>query len=128
MFCTKCGKEIDNNAVMCPNCGCATSYRDFRQNDTMAELQEQNLVSSISNLGTLSLIFAFIIPIVSIILAIVGFSKISSSKSMIKTNSGKYAIDKSKSKMTAGIIISVVGFVIVVIPVIIVTIFMIANS
>lgn len=24
MFCTKCGKEIDAEAVICPNCGCAT--------------------------------------------------------------------------------------------------------
>ena len=24
MFCKKCGKEIDDEAVVCPNCGCAT--------------------------------------------------------------------------------------------------------
>lgn len=25
MFCSKCGKEIANEAVICPNCGCATA-------------------------------------------------------------------------------------------------------
>lgn len=25
MFCNNCGKEIDNMAVVCPSCGCATS-------------------------------------------------------------------------------------------------------
>ena len=25
MFCTKCGKEIFDEAIMCPHCGCATS-------------------------------------------------------------------------------------------------------
>ena len=24
MFCKNCGKEIDDKAVICPNCGCAT--------------------------------------------------------------------------------------------------------
>lgn len=24
MYCTKCGKEIDNDAIICPGCGCAT--------------------------------------------------------------------------------------------------------
>lgn len=25
MYCTKCGAEINDEAVICPNCGCATS-------------------------------------------------------------------------------------------------------
>lgn len=25
MFCSTCGKEIDNNAVVCPGCGCPTA-------------------------------------------------------------------------------------------------------
>lgn len=25
MFCSKCGKEIMNEAVVCPNCGCAVN-------------------------------------------------------------------------------------------------------
>jgi len=25
MFCNKCGSQIDDNAVICPKCGCATS-------------------------------------------------------------------------------------------------------
>ena len=32
MFCSKCGKEIDNEAVICVHCGCATqNYRDGKQ-------------------------------------------------------------------------------------------------
>lgn len=30
MFCYKCGKEIDDEAIVCPNCGCATkNYNAF---------------------------------------------------------------------------------------------------
>ena len=28
MFCRKCGKEIDDEAVICPQCGCKTSDVD----------------------------------------------------------------------------------------------------
>ncbi len=32
MFCSKCGKEIDDAAVICVHCGCPTqNYRDDRQ-------------------------------------------------------------------------------------------------
>ena len=72
MFCSKCGKEIADEAVVCPNCGCATRNSYSTKNNVTVESQEQNLVSSINNLGTLSLVFAFFIPIVSIIFMIFG--------------------------------------------------------
>ena len=32
MFCSKCGKEIDNEAVVCVHCGCPTqNYKDDKQ-------------------------------------------------------------------------------------------------
>ena len=32
MFCSKCGKEIDNEAVICVHCGCPTqNYKDDKQ-------------------------------------------------------------------------------------------------
>ncbi len=31
MFCSKCGKEIDNEAVVCVHCGCATG--NFEKNN-----------------------------------------------------------------------------------------------
>ncbi len=33
MFCKNCGKEINDNAVVCPNCGCATGSKAV-SNDT----------------------------------------------------------------------------------------------
>ena len=32
MFCSKCGKEIDSEAIICPFCGCATN--NFSNNTT----------------------------------------------------------------------------------------------
>ncbi len=37
MFCKTCGKEINDNAVICPNCGCATDNKPVnfsKPNDT----------------------------------------------------------------------------------------------
>ena len=32
MFCSKCGEEIDNEAVICVHCGCPTqNYKDDKQ-------------------------------------------------------------------------------------------------
>jgi len=34
MFCSRCGKELDNEAVICVHCGCATS--NFKKQDAEA--------------------------------------------------------------------------------------------
>lgn len=41
MYCNKCGKEIDDEALICPHCGCATvNYiRDQARTETRAQLQ-----------------------------------------------------------------------------------------
>lgn len=32
-YCEKCGKEILDEAVVCPNCGCATANKPLKQNE-----------------------------------------------------------------------------------------------
>lgn len=41
MYCNKCGKEIDDDALICPHCGCGTvNYiRDQARAETRAQLQ-----------------------------------------------------------------------------------------
>ncbi len=64
MYCKNCGKEIDNNAYVCPNCG-------VKVKDELAERREQQAASdfeadsgSKAGWGVLS----FFIPIVGLIL------------------------------------------------------------
>ena len=40
MFCSKCGKEIDNEAIICPMCGCATA--NYHQAFIAHNTQSQN--------------------------------------------------------------------------------------
>ncbi len=44
MFCSKCGKEIDNDAVVCVHCGCAT--RNFEGN---GESKDRPIIINNSN-------------------------------------------------------------------------------
>lgn len=48
MFCYKCGKEIDDEAVVCVHCGCATpKYEaDKRKNDQPIIINNNNSSSS----------------------------------------------------------------------------------
>ena len=48
MFCSKCGKEINNEAVVCVHCGCATSNlkEESKQKDQPIIINNNNSTSS----------------------------------------------------------------------------------
>lgn len=92
-YCSKCGKEIMEEAVICPGCGCKV---EGSNNGEMS--------SSLANCG---FVFAFLIPLVGLILGIIGINKYQ--------NDIEY-----KNRCIAAIIISVIvwfiSFVILVSP------------
>ncbi|MDE6667484.1 MAG: DUF4190 domain-containing protein [Clostridia bacterium] len=88
MFCKNCGKDIDDSAVVCPNCGVATD--NMGKNTTPAPAQK----NTIALVGFILAILEF--NVIALILSIVGL-----------TNSRKpeYAGD-GKGLAIAGIVIS----------------------
>lgn len=65
MFCKNCGNQIDDNAVVCPHCGCATD--NFNQNhrpNTPAPREDDA-----PNAGFA--VLSFFVPIVGLILYLV---------------------------------------------------------
>ncbi len=62
MFCKKCGREIHDEAVICPNCGCSTgnSASEFNGEDTV-------------NAGLM--VASILVPLIGIILGIVNLCK-----------------------------------------------------
>lgn len=62
MFCKNCGKEIDDSAVVCPNCGVAT--------EKMA--QSQPVASQKNTMALVGFIFSFFSSVIGLILSIVG--------------------------------------------------------
>ncbi len=87
-FCTNCGNELDDRAVLCPKCG-------ISQNQQV----ETNNNSSKNSMSVAGFILSFIFPLLGLIFSIIGLNK---SK---QTNTGR-------GLSIAGIIISSVIMVI----------------
>lgn len=65
-YCEKCGKEIMDEAVVCPNCGCATTKV---QPATQTTVEVPKKAKTASVLGILSLLLLAPLGIPAIILA-----------------------------------------------------------
>lgn len=79
MFCRNCGKEIDDRAVFCVNCGCAVK-------------DELNRPDDVPSIGLN--ILSFVIPIVGLVLYAVHY---------------KETPNKAKSMMTWAIVSMIIG-------------------
>ena len=79
MFCKKCGKEIDDSAVICPNCGCATD------NYAERKVVKKEKGSSLVGWSIASLVLAFVAPLFGLVMGM-GFKPIA-----IKENNWKAA-------------------------------------
>lgn len=74
-FCSKCGKEILDEAVICVHCGCAVQNSGANNLTTGTTVVEVNEANESSTLSTCALVFSFLMPIVGLILGIVGACK-----------------------------------------------------
>jgi hypothetical protein len=51
MYCQKCGKEIDDNAVVCPNCGVPTENYQQPQQQPNIVINNANTNTNVNGLG-----------------------------------------------------------------------------
>ena len=67
-FCSKCGKEIMDEAVICPNCGCATGNYAPKANDCSDDYivikEFLSKANTIKTLGILAAVLCFGIGII----------------------------------------------------------------
>ncbi len=66
MFCKNCGKEINDNAVVCPHCGVQVSNVQTTSN---ASSNENNTIAIVG------FVFAFLMPLVGLICSCIGYKK-----------------------------------------------------
>lgn len=90
MYCKNCGKEINDNAVVCPYCGVQVGKLNTQENKT-------------NTLAIVGFIFSFFIPIVGLICSILG-----------RKNAAECG-GNGRGLATAGMIISIVWMVLAVI-------------
>ena len=88
-FCTNCGNELDDRAIMCPKCGIALTQTVANSGQTQS-----------NGMAIAGFVLSFFIPLLGLIFSIIGLKR---SK---ETNNGK-------GLSTAGIIISCITMVII---------------
>lgn len=73
MFCNKCGNQIDDNAVVCPNCGNPTNAQGVQ-----VVVQQTQAPKQTNGCAIAGLVLAFFMPLIGLILSIVGLAKVKS--------------------------------------------------
>lgn len=70
MFCTNCGKEINDNAVICPNCGVPTA--NLKQQSAPAPAPVSETTNTLAIVG---FVLSFFTGLVGLIVSILGYNK-----------------------------------------------------
>ncbi|MCD8040211.1 MAG: zinc-ribbon domain-containing protein [Clostridia bacterium] len=96
MYCKNCGKELDDKAVFCPNCGVATDNYNFANTNTCMPQSNQTNI-----LAIVGFILSFVVAVAGLVCSIIGYR-----------NAPQYG-GNGKSLALAGIIISIVELVLV---------------
>ncbi len=95
-YCSKCGKEIMDDAVICIHCGCSTnSNAGFTPQNPIIQ---NKAPEETKTLATCALVFSFLMPLIGLILGIVGACK--------------YETPEYKSSSVSAIFISIVVWII----------------
>ena len=93
MNCSVCGKEILDEAIICPGCGCMVKHNNTKNIVSTTKTVEKTQTSLI--LGIIGIVFAWLLALVGHITSIIG----------IVTGIKEY---KESEKM-AGLILSIIG-------------------
>ena len=72
-YCSKCGKELADEAVVCVGCGFPVNTAASKQ--SMIAIDENAAKKETFSFANCALIYAFLIPIVGLILGIIGLVK-----------------------------------------------------
>lgn len=97
MFCKNCGKEIDDGAVVCPNCGVAT--------ENMAKVSAPAAPAQKNTIAIVGFVLSFFTSLIGLIVSIVG---------LVNAKKPEYNGD-GKGFAIAGIIISSIETVLIII-------------
>lgn len=110
--CEYCGSRVENGVTFCPHCGASKFKVDEKPSSNLNTYTSQNTYTSHGSqghhenkakgeskvLGIMSIIFAFIVPIVGFILSIISLAK--------------YKDRSNRRLANIGLIISIIKFII----------------
>ena len=107
MFCSTCGAEIQDSAVVCPKCGVPTSQADLMKAALDKPMEKAHNSVSGFVFGLLGFMLDWF-PIVGFVLSIIGVSMCSKGKKAMRQNPGNYT---GTGFLTAGQILSIIGII-----------------
>ncbi|WP_294771910.1 zinc ribbon domain-containing protein [uncultured Eubacterium sp.] len=107
MFCSKCGKEINDDALICQSCGCATENYSKNEKENTVKYNASDLLDKANTLSLVSIIGGIFIPLLGWICGGIGIGNCNNAKDENPTRA-----DEIKKKCIIGIIISSVVFLI----------------
>ena len=103
MFCLKCGKEIDDTAMACPFCGCATENAGIPIDSHVVD----DSLKSADGLGTVAIAVGAIGAVMAWLLAILGYIAAGAGIALALYAKSK---NKESKKAKTGLIISIAAF------------------
>lgn len=107
MFCSKCGKEINDDALICPSCGCATENYSKNEKENTVKSNATDLLDKANTLSLVSIIGGIFIPLLGWICGGIGIGNCNNAKVENPTRA-----EEIKKKCIIGIVISSVVFLI----------------
>lgn len=110
MYCSKCGKELDDDAIFCNGCGCVT--QNFKQNPSHKMPVDYELGLA-NNLATIGIICGIFVPVIGLICGIVGLSKINAYIDYISDDiNSKKVKNRNKTAIMISVLVSVLEILI----------------
>ena len=97
MYCKNCGHEVNENAVICPHCGC--QIQSFGPTNNQANNNANQTQQKSNPLAIVGFVLSFFVALAGLICSILGYNK--------AKNEGL----EHKNLALAGIIISIVNMV-----------------
>ena len=76
-FCTHCGKDVLDDALICPHCGCSVQYDEPQKNAGYSQqaTYAPPVADNYSALSILGLVFSFFGGLLGLILSIVALNE-----------------------------------------------------
>lgn len=73
MYCLKCGKEIEDSAMACPYCGCATENSPAPVMNNVFSSSNDEAVKSAENMANIGMIVGIVGAILAWVFALLGY-------------------------------------------------------
>lgn len=118
-FCTHCGKEVLDDALICPNCGCSVQYDENPQGAaapqfTAPQPQHTAPADTYSTMSILGLVLSFFTALVGLIVSVMAYNEAKNTGSLKSQSMAKAGIIIGAVEMGVGILSGIIAGIIII--------------